>query len=188
MPVEFARSFNFMKNTLKFLIAWVLCTLFRLIPGRPPNMEPILAIDMPFGRRMGALVGFMFSFANMFMFDIVTGHFGVWTWVTSTTYGMIGLASPFFFRKLSGVTGYISYSIIGILTFDLITGVLMGPLLFGGSFAEAFIGQIPFTGYHLLGGILFAGLLSPIVDSLIVSNARLELPRVWRVRNPSMLH
>jgi hypothetical protein len=165
-----------MNHTLKFIAAWALCTVIRLIPFRPPNFEPILATAMPFARRMGPLVGFLFAALNMVAFDVITGKVGMWTLVTATTYGVIGALAPLFFsRAKANVTGYIGFGIIGTLLFDGITGVLMGPLLFGGSFVTAFVGQIPFTLNHLLGVVVFSAVLSPIVDRWIVSNPRLAL-------------
>lgn len=165
-----------MQYTLKFIAAWALCTVIRLLPGRPPNFEPILATSMPFARRFGPIIGFLFGALNMAAFDLVTGKIGTWTIVTSITYGLIGAIAPLFFSKVkANIRGYVGFAIIGTLVFDGITGVLMGPLLFGGSFAQAFIGQVPFTLNHLLGAVVFSVLLSPLVDRWIVSNPRLAL-------------
>ena len=55
-----------------------------------------------------------------------------------------------------------------------VTGLTIGPLFFGQSFAEAAIGQLPFTAYHLLGNVAFGALLSPLILRWIVANPRLE--------------
>lgn len=67
------------------------------------------------------------------------------------------------------------FAIAATIFFDLLTGVLLGPVLFGGSMREAFIGQIPFTVKHLLGNIFLAATVSPAIDRWAVSNRQLEL-------------
>lgn len=161
---------------VKFLIAFVACILFRLIPPpfRAPNVEPILSTVMPFAKNGGALVGFLFAALSMVVFDFVSGYVGAWTIVTALTYGLIGAAAPYALTKIQGVRGYVSYAVFATLVFDGITGVLMGPLLTGQSFAVALAGQIPFTAMHLVGNMTFALTLSPLIEVWIVKNEALN--------------
>ena len=53
---------TYKKNWLKFILGFIACLLIRLIPFRPPNVEPILAMQMPFSRAYGALASFLFAF------------------------------------------------------------------------------------------------------------------------------
>lgn len=175
---------NFSNNKglswVKFSIAFIVCIAIRLIPPpfRAPNVEPILATVMPFAKNGGAAVGFVFAFFSMVIFDVVSGHVGQWTLVTAVTYGALGAFAPFFFKKLSGVRGYVSYAVVATLVFDGITGVIAGPLLMGQSFAVAFSGQIPFTLMHLVGNMTFALTLSPLIETWIVKNEALDtLPK-----------
>jgi uncharacterized membrane protein len=84
-----------MKNKVKIFIVFIGCLLFRLIPLRAPNVEPIMASIMPVGRKFGALAAFLFGFASIFLYDLLT-HFGAWTWITAITYG---LTASFFILK-----------------------------------------------------------------------------------------
>jgi len=54
----------------------------------------------------------------------------------------------------------------------------IGPLLFGQTFMSAFIGQIPFTFWHLGGNIAFAAILSPLIYDWVIDNKNLELSEV----------
>ena len=61
-------------------------------------------------------------------------------------------------------------SSIGIIFFDVVTGVILGPLIGGSSFYIALMGQIPFTVLHLMGGTLFAITVSPFVSKLLAKS------------------
>ena len=41
---------NYQKNWVKFIIGWAAVFLARLLPFRPPNVEPVLATLMPFSK------------------------------------------------------------------------------------------------------------------------------------------
>lgn len=164
----------FRSHFAKFSLAFVSCLLIRLIPFRPPNVEPILATQMPFAKRLGAWGGFLFAFLNIVLFDVITLKVGWWTIVTALTYGVLGIFSALYFRGRSGVRHYALFAVAGTLFYDAVTGLGIGPLFYGQPFMEAFIGQIPFTIMHLSGNIAFAVFLSPLVDRWIVSNKKLE--------------
>ena len=86
------------KNKFKFFIIFIGCLLFRLIPLRAPNIEPIMASIMPIGRKYGAVLGFAFGFLSIFLYDLIT-HFGAWTWTAAITYGFVGMFSFLYFEK-----------------------------------------------------------------------------------------
>jgi Cu/Ag efflux pump CusA len=48
------------------------------------------------------------------------------------------------------------------------TGPTIGPIFFHQSLMASIIGQIPFTLLHLLGNIIFAILLSPAIDKILI--------------------
>ena len=88
---------EYKKNWLKYFIGFISCLLIRLIPFRPPNIEPILATQMPFSKAYGGVAGFLFAFLSMILYDIITGKVGMWTLVTAFVYGILGfLASRYF--------------------------------------------------------------------------------------------
>jgi len=164
------------KNWLRFSLAFFLCFLVRIIPFRPPNVEPILATQMPIARAYGASVGFLFAFLSVMLFDLSTGHFGVWTLLTAAAYGVLGVGAAFFFRHRKGTPlNYAIFAVIGTIFFDAATGLTLGPIFFGQSFTGALLGQIPFTLWHLLGNVSFALVLSPAVYRFVLQNEKLEI-------------
>lgn len=163
------------KNWFKSAIGFFVCLLFRLLPFRTPNIEPILAMQMPFSKKYGALAGFAFAFLSMVSYDLLTDRVGVWTLITATVYGVLALFANYFFqnREMSRLN-YVKFAVFGTLFFDAITGLSIGPIFFGQSFMQALIGQIPFTLMHLLGNVTFALILSPILYKYIIENKKLE--------------
>jgi len=161
---------------LKVIIGWVVIFAFRLIPFRPPNVEPMLATIMPFAKRFGALTSFLFGFFSIVLFDAVTSGLGVWTLVTALAYGALGPAAHYYFKTRDASVGnFLTFGIAGTLAYDALTGVLMGPLMFNVPFMVALVGQIPFTLMHLAGTIVFATLLSPALYRWVVQSDAFEI-------------
>lgn len=158
-----------------YILGFGACFLIRLIPFRPPNIEPILATLMPYSRAYGPRAGFFFAFASMFLFDLFTGKVGPWTLVTGLSYGVVGVWAAYFFRRRKNSRrGYVMFAIIGTLFFDLATGLTAGPVFFNQPLSTAIIGQIPFTALHLLGNISFAFVLSPALYRYVIGNKKLK--------------
>lgn len=159
----------------KIILGFTLCLVFRFVSVRPPNVEPILATQMPFAKVYGTYVSFMFGFMSIVLFDILTAKVGVWTLVTGVAYGMLGVGSVYFFknREMKRIN-YVKFAVLATLFFDAVTGLTIGPLFFGQPFAQAFIGQIPFTIMHLMGNVMFAIVLSPLMHTYISTNKVVE--------------
>lgn len=168
---------------IKLSIAFIACITIRLLPPpfRAPNVEPLMATVMPFAKHSGALVGFVFAALSMAIFDVISGHLGLWTIGTALAYGLVGAGAPAFFKYFSGVRGYVSYAVVATLAFDFLTGVIMGPALFGQSFMAALVGQIPFTFMHLAGNMAFALTISPLIETWILSAKPAPTPFVSEV-------
>ncbi len=165
---------------LKFAIGWVGVFLFRLIPFRPPNVEPMLATIMPFSKRYGLAGSFLFGFLGIVLFDAVTSGWGVWTAVTALAYGLLGGAARLFFKnREASVVNFLRFGIVGTILYDAATGLTIGPIFEGQPFAVALAGQIPFTALHLLGTIVFAVTVSPALYRWVIKNEALELPALW---------
>ncbi|PIR83145.1 hypothetical protein COU19_01950 [Candidatus Kaiserbacteria bacterium CG10_big_fil_rev_8_21_14_0_10_56_12] len=162
---------EFKTGWLKFVIGWATVFLFRLIPFRPPNVEPMLATIMPFSKRYGSVASFLFGFLGIALFDAVTSGWGVWTLVTALTYGALGPVAHLYFKNREATAkNFVIFGVVGTVIYDAITGVAMGPLLFHQSLAIALAGQIPFTLMHLTGAVLFSALLSPEIYRWVVQN------------------
>ena len=163
-------------GALKFLLGWVIVFLFRLIPFRPPNFEPMLATIMPFSKKFGIFGSFIFGFLGIILFDAVTSGWGVWTWITAVAYGVLGIGARLFFKnREASVKNFLSFGIVGTIFYDAVTGLTLGPIFQGQSFMVALTGQIPFTLMHLLGTVVFATLLSPALYRWVVKSEKLEL-------------
>ncbi len=173
------------KNYLKYIVGFISCLLIRLIPFRPPNIEPILATQMPFSKAFGKFAGFSFAFISMILYDIITGHVGVWTWITALSYGLLGLWSAFYFQnKESNAWNYAKFAIMGTIAYDAVTGLTIGPLFFHQSFEVSLVGQIPFTLAHLLGNLIFAIMLSPVIYRYVILNKKFENFSIINIFNP----
>lgn len=165
-----------MQGIFKYVIGWSIVLLSRLIPFRPPNVEPIMATIMPFSKRYGWLGGFIFGLSSIVIFDVITGKVGVWTMITGVAYGLVAVgASVFFQGRPTNRKSYVQYAIIGTIAYDALTGLTIGPLFFGQTFMSSLIGQIPFTLWHLGGNITFAAIFSPLIYNWVVDNKNLEL-------------
>jgi len=164
---------NYKKNYIKFSFGLILSLLVRLIPWRAPNIEPILAVAMPFSKYYGTLAGFSFGVLSVLFYDIVTGTLGVHTFFTAGAYGVIGIFAALYFKKRESTPwNYMRFAIPATLFFDAATGLTIGPLFMHQSFYAAFLGQIPFTALHLLGNISFALILSPAIYKFMVKKKK----------------
>ncbi len=176
---------NIQKNWFKYIVGFIACLLIRLIPFRPPNIEPILATQMPFAKAYGKIAGFLFAFLSMVLFDIITTQVGMWTFITASAYGLLGLwASIYFKNKNNSSWNYAKFAVMGTLAFDIVTGLSVGPLFFHQPLIEALIGQIPFTALHLLGNVSFAVLLSPLIYKFVIENKKFESESLIAIFNP----
>src|SRR3989344_8057807 len=151
------------KDTIKISVLFFICLLFRLLPFRAPNVEPILATQMPIAKKSGALAGFCFGALSILAFDLITGTLGLWSIFTAGSYGLLGAGAAWYFKHRSGRTHLVLFAVIGTIFYDAATGLTVGPLFFGVPFMAALIGQIPFTLMHLLGNVSLSLLWSPFL-------------------------
>ena len=163
------------KNYFQLALGLFFCLLVRLIPFRAPNVEPIMATTMPFGKAYGAITASSFAVLSILLYDLITHTFGAQTFFTVLAYGLVGFYSATYFEKhKADKWGYVRFAIIATLFFDAFTGLTVGPLFFHQSFYASFLGQIPFTALHLAGNIAFAYLLSPYIYSLLIKKRQTE--------------
>ena len=175
---------NHQENYFAYFFGLIFCILLRLIPFRPPNIEPILTTQMPFAKKYGKWLGFSFGFLSIILYDVLTAKIGLWTLITATAYGSIGLcASMYFKNKENKAWNYAKFAIVATIFYDAVTGLTMGPILFHQSIMSAIIGQIPFTLLHLAGNISFAILLSPLIYKYIIENKKFALPSTELIFN-----
>ena len=157
----------------KFFLLLVSCLLFRLLPFRAPNIEPITASLMPISGALGALAGFSFAVLGVFMYDLITGTLGVHTFFVAGAFAVLGIWGGRYFKEHKADTvSYIRFAVWGTLFFDAVTGLILGPVFYGQPFAVALAGQIPFTMLHLLGNVVFAATLSPLIYRLLIKKRK----------------
>jgi energy-coupling factor transport system substrate-specific component len=157
---------------LKYAILFLSVLLFRLLPFRAPNIEPVMTVIMPLGKNYGKIMAFSFGFLSIFIFDSITAGIGIWTLVTGIAYGALGLGAFYFFKNRSGWKNYALYSIVATILYDIITGLTIGPFFFNQSFMVSLVGQIPFTVLHLLGNVSFAIVLSPAIEKWLIKEEK----------------
>lgn len=167
-------KFSIPTGSLKFVLGWAAVFLFRLIPFRPPNFEPMLATVMPFSKRYGLMGSFLFGFLGIVLFDAVTSGWGSWTWVTAICYGLLGVAAHYFFKnRAASVRNFLLFGVPATVVYDAVT-MMIGPVFREQPFALALAGQIPFTLMHLLGTVVFSVLLAPALYRWVVQNEMFE--------------
>lgn len=167
---------------LKYAVVFLGVLFVRLLPFRAPNVEPLLAAVMPLTKRYGALEGFVFAVLSITLYDALTAGFGIWTLVTAAAYGALAIGAHAYFSVRKPTRGnFVAYSIVAIIAYDAVTGLTVGPLAYGQSFSAALAGQIPFTALHLLGGVLFAAIASPLLYRWLQNETRTALALSLRV-------
>lgn len=167
----------------KYLAGFLGTLAFRLVTPLLGlwNISPLMATELAGSKAYGPWVAGVYGFLSMALLDMIMGKAGSWTIVTSVTYAVIGVFGAWFFRgRKASVSNFVLVSICGTLFFDIITGVLMGPMIYGQPWAQAFIGQIPFTLRHLIGNVFFAIVLAPWFYRAIMTNPKWEIRKVSR--------
>ena len=145
-----------------------------------PNNDPIMAMMLPFSKQEKWYIALAFPIITMVSFDIITGLVGMWTLLTSITYGVLGCIFYTYYKKRArhkkkvGIKIYFFSGILGVLIFDFITGVIGMPLLFGYTFESALVGQIPFTLMHLATVAGYTIIITPLLDKHILENIKLN--------------
>lgn len=162
----------------KIVISFIIVLFFRLIP-HPPNFEGVTGTLMPLSKRFGKIIAISFGILSVIIFDMISGTIGPWTLFTAGSFALIGYFSAWFFSKRKATRkNFILFAIPATIIYDIITGIVSGMVLFGQSFIVTFYGQIPFTIYHLAGNIIFAGFISPLIYSWVLTNQNLTLDKL----------
>jgi len=162
------------QNSVKYVIWLLIVIALRLLPHFP-NVEPVMATMMPFSKKWGWLSGMIFCLLAILSFDVLTGSIGVWSILTAGTYALLGISAWIYFKnKESKIKYYLIFAIIGTIVYDAITGIGTWMLFFNQSFMTTFIGQIPFTLYHLAWNIVFSIIISPLLYKRVIKNPKFE--------------
>lgn len=152
---------KFSMQAIMFFLTCFLCLLLRVFLIHLPNIEPVSSLLVCLGKRFNFIELFLFGFFNILFFDVITFKFGIWTIFTALAYALIGVGT-YLIKKRK--IHYITYSILSTLVYDIITGLIMGPILFNQEFKQALIGQVPYTIYHLIGNVVLAVTLTYVLE------------------------
>ena len=103
----------------------------------------------------------IFAASQIFLFDFLTFGVGLWTLAVMCAFCIIACVL-FYVREHLKIPAFLfGATIIATLTFDILTGLIFGPLFFDQSFMQALAGQVPFTCMHLLGnGVIILGYIA----------------------------
>jgi len=154
---------------------------------------------MPFSKAYGAFVGFSFAVLSILLYDVATSTLGVQTFFTVGAYGVLGLLSASYFKQNKparphneGAGGtnkwsYVRFAIFGTLFFDAFTGLTIGPIFFHQSFIQSLMGQIPFTTLHLMGNVIFAFFLSPMIYKNLIKKKEKSFLLPINILNPKTI-
>ncbi|MDR3646485.1 MAG: hypothetical protein P4L22_03015 [Candidatus Babeliales bacterium] len=142
---------KFSMQAIIFFLTCLLCLLLRALLINLPNIEPVSSLLLCLGKRFNYIELFLFGFLNILFFDVITFKFGIWTIFTALTYALIAVGT---YLVKTRKVHFLKYSIISTLVYDIITGLIMGPILFEQDFIQALVGQIPFTIYHIIGNLV----------------------------------
>ncbi len=142
--------------------AGLAATIILRLPQAVPNIEPIMAFALPYSKAYGALAGFLFALVSILSFDFISGRVGLWTLYTGIAYGAIGFFAALYFKTRSKRVHYAAYSLTATIAYDAFTAFFFG-LQFNQPLLITFLGQIPFTLYHVAGNVSFSTIFSPMI-------------------------
>ncbi len=167
----------------KFIAGFIATIIFRLLSPFLGlwNVSPLMATELAGSKAYGPMVGGFYGAGSIALVDLFMGKLGSWTIITALTYGAVGVWGGYFLQRRNATAkNFVIASIVGTLFFDLITGVLMGPLMYHQAWSDAILGQIPFTLRHLAGNIFFAVVLAPWFYRKVMENPQWELSKIFK--------
>ena len=165
----------------KLSIGFITTAIFRLLKVFS-NADPIMGFALTESKKGHPARAFAFPFLNIILIDFLMGFLGVWTIVTSVTYGLIGAVFvPIVRNKKSSLVLYLSMSTVGVLAYDFITGVVMSSVMFSQPFIVSLMGQIPFTLMHVFSAGLMCCVIVPFYDPAVMLEVKEYLSAIKQV-------
>jgi uncharacterized membrane protein len=184
---------KFKQGFIKYVVGFLICIGIRVIPFRPPNIEPIMTTTMPFGKRWGWYAGALFGALSIVIYDLVNptkgfARIGTWTLVTAVMYGLIGASAGLYLRnKRNKMRYYLGFAVLATLLYDFVTGPIVSSFMFNMPFMVALVSQVPFTLLHLAGNVFGAAFVSPLIYKWVVSNPRLDTNVVYATTTQTLV-
>jgi hypothetical protein len=141
------------KQFLVSIFLLVICVVCKLCLPHP-GIDPIAGILLFVPRTFSRVLWYAIIVASVILYDVITVGFGIWTLSVVAVYMLIAIAYNKFRLPSQSWSTMMIRGIAMTVVFDVLTGLTVGPLLFGQPFAVALMGQIPFTLIHLVGNCL----------------------------------
>ena len=159
---------------LKFIASLILILVVRMLP-LPANFEPITATIMPYSRRMAVGVSMLLAVLSIFLYDLISGSFGVWSAFTAGSYALLCLFFAWILKnKANNPMVYVLWGCVGTVLYDVVTALVISSGIYGQGVVEVLIMQVPFTINHLLSTIVTGFILSPLIDKWLVSGEEIS--------------
>ena len=141
----------------------------------PANFEPITATIMPYSRRMTLWVSMLLAVLSIFLYDLISGSFGVWSAFTAGSYALLCLFFAWVLKnKANNPMIYVLWGCVGTVLYDVVTALVISSGIYGQGVVEVLVMQVPFTINHLLSTIVTGFLLSPVIDRWLVSGEEIS--------------
>ena len=155
----------------KYIVGFILTHFYRILRVFP-NSDPLMGFILPAAKREKWWKAPLFAFLAMATFDLISGHLGIWTIITSVTYAAIALSYTFLLKGAKpSLSTYIPAGIAGVIAFDTITGPLMSTFLFSQPLWLSVLGQVPFTLMHIVSASFSILLITPFLDKAVMEEA-----------------
>lgn len=152
----------------------ILATVLLRLLHVAPNVEPIMAFTAPYAKAYGGLAGFAFAAISLVSFDFISGRLGMWTVYCGLAYGAIGFFAAKFLAERRKRVHYAAYAAVATIAYDAVTAFLFG-LQFGQPLWLTFVGQVPFTLYHLAGNVALSAIVSPAIHDYVLAQPGAEV-------------
>ena len=141
----------------------------------PANFEPITATIMPYSRRMTMWVSMLLAVLSIFLYDLISGSFGVWSAFTAGSYALLCLFFAWVLKnKANNPMMYVLWGCVGTVLYDVVTALVISSGIYGQGIVEVLVMQVPFTINHLLSTIVTGFVLSPLIDKWLVSGEEIS--------------
>ncbi len=137
------------KTIMHELILWLSCFITHLVSCLLIPIDPLpawLFLSKRSARSIVIFIGMQFI-----ALSYITHTVGWWLPYTVSAYSALGYLSTQFAQIIKkSMLNTLLISSIFIITFDVATGLFLGPVFYNQPFIQALFGQIPFTLWHLL--------------------------------------
>ncbi len=143
----------------------------RILLAPLPNIKPVSFFTLFSGLLAGPIVGFLVGFLSMIITDILFFGSGVWTMVTASAMGLVGVLGSLFIKFNGGISRFNLFLLgfFATLFYDLLTSITLA-YIFNYSIVIALImlffpSPYPFGPVHEFVNAMLSSLAIPEIFS-----------------------